>query len=140
MQGEWFNAFFNVAFFEALHSSVKGASLELVVIGTRYEILTGKPFMRFQGAPQCCPSRLLIHLEILDHFYERCQRGICGHRDRQKESKVMKTLIVVLLVFVSTVLRSRLVLQLENVALRHQLTVYQLTRNGLVCIVYFAPA
>ena len=64
---------------------------------------------------------------MLTFFYERCQRGIYGHRHRQKESKVMKTLIVVLLVFVSTVLPSRLVLQLENVALRHQLTVYQRT-------------
>ena len=52
----------------------------------------------------------------------------------------MKTLIVVLLVFVSTVLRSRLGLKRDNVARRHPLTVYQLTRNGLVCIVYFAPA
>ena len=51
MQGEWFNAFFNTAFSEALHGSVQGAFLELVVIDTWYQILTGKPFMQFQGAP-----------------------------------------------------------------------------------------
>ena len=39
----------------------------------------------------------------------------------------MRTLICVLLAFVSNVFRSRLTLQLENVALRHQLTVYQRT-------------
>jgi len=39
----------------------------------------------------------------------------------------MRTLICVLLAFVSTVFRSRLTLQLENVALRQQLGVYQRT-------------
>ena len=37
----------------------------------------------------------------------------------------MRTLICSLVAFVSTLFRSRLALQLENVALRHQLTVYQ---------------
>ncbi|NNJ96830.1 MAG: hypothetical protein HKP12_06685 [Gammaproteobacteria bacterium] len=45
------SAFFNTAFFEALHGSVQGALLELVVIETRYQILTGKSFIQFQGAP-----------------------------------------------------------------------------------------
>ena len=39
----------------------------------------------------------------------------------------MRTLICALVAFVSTLFRSRLALQLENVALRHQLTVYQRT-------------
>ena len=39
----------------------------------------------------------------------------------------MRTLICALVTFVSTLCRSRLALQLENVALRHQLTVYQRT-------------
>ena len=39
----------------------------------------------------------------------------------------MRTLICALVAFVSTLYRSRLALQLENVALRHQLTVYQRT-------------
>ena len=39
----------------------------------------------------------------------------------------MKPVIPVLLAFVSTLFRSRLALQLEIVALRHQLTVYQRT-------------
>ncbi|MGB5278691.1 MAG: helix-turn-helix domain-containing protein [Gammaproteobacteria bacterium] len=37
----------------------------------------------------------------------------------------MRTLICVLVAFVSTLFRSRLTLQLENAGLRHQLTVYQ---------------
>jgi hypothetical protein len=43
----------------------------------------------------------------------------------------MKTLIGVLLAFVSTVLRSWPALQVENVALRHQLTAYQRWRTHL---------
>ena len=45
----------------------------------------------------------------------------------------MSTLVCALVAFVSTLFRSRLTLQLENVALRHQLTVYQCTtkRHGL---------
>ncbi len=39
----------------------------------------------------------------------------------------MRTLIYALFVFVTSLLRSRLALQLENLALRHQLTVYQHT-------------
>ncbi|MGB5583265.1 MAG: hypothetical protein WBO93_06670 [Gammaproteobacteria bacterium] len=39
----------------------------------------------------------------------------------------MRTLICALVAFVSTLFRSRLSLQLENVALRHQITVYQRT-------------
>ena len=39
----------------------------------------------------------------------------------------MRTLIGALVAFVSTLFRSRLALQLENVALRHQITVYQRT-------------
>jgi hypothetical protein len=39
----------------------------------------------------------------------------------------MRALICALVAFVSTLFRSRLALQLENVALRHQLTVYQRT-------------
>ena len=39
----------------------------------------------------------------------------------------MRTLICALGAFVSTLFRSRLGLQLENLALRHQLTVYQRT-------------
>ncbi len=41
----------------------------------------------------------------------------------------MRTLICALVAFVSTLFRSRLALQLENVALRHQLTVYQRTAH-----------
>ena len=58
------------------------------------------------------PSRKLVHLDMLDLFDERCQRGIdkpkiFGHRHRQIESKFMKTQIGVLLAFVPTVFRSR---------------------------------
>ena len=41
----------------------------------------------------------------------------------------MRTLICALVAFVSTLFRSRLALQLQNVALRHQLTVYQRTAH-----------
>ena len=39
----------------------------------------------------------------------------------------MKTIICVLLAFLATLFRSRLTLQLEIVALRHQIIVYQRT-------------
>ena len=41
----------------------------------------------------------------------------------------MKSIVCALLLLVSTVVRSRLSLQLEIVALRHQLAVYQRTTN-----------
>jgi putative transposase len=45
----------------------------------------------------------------------------------RSESRSMKTIIIALLAFLSTLFRSRAALQLEIVALRHQLTVYQRT-------------
>ncbi len=64
---------------------------------------------------------------MLDLFRDRCQRGICGHWRRQRYPRNMRTFICVLLAFVSRLFRSRLTLQLENVALRQQLGVYQRT-------------
>ena len=74
-----------------------------------------------------CPSRKFVQLDILDLFQERRRSEIFGHRYCQRESRIMKPIIRALLAFVSTLFRSRLALQLEIVALRHQLTVYQRT-------------
>ena len=74
-----------------------------------------------------CPSRKIVLFDILDLFRERLQSRIFCRRSRRGESTAMRTLICSLVAFVSTLYRSRLALQLENVALRHQLTVYQRT-------------
>ena len=53
----------------------------------------------------------------------------------------MKPIFCALLAFLSTLFRSRLALQLEIVALRHQLTVYQLTTKcarGLTPVTVFS--
>ena len=60
-------------------------------------------------------------------FQKRHQPEIFGHRYCRTESRIVKPIIGALLAFVSTLFRSRLALQLEIVALRHQLTVYQRT-------------
>ena len=74
-----------------------------------------------------CPSRKSVHFEILDLFRERGQSRIFCRQSCQGESRAMRTLTVALAAFVSTLFCSRRALQLENVALRHQMTVNQRT-------------
>jgi hypothetical protein len=72
-----------------------------------------------------CPSRKYVQFDILDLFPGSRQSGFPPHPCGRSESRGMKTIINVLFAFLSTLFRSRATLQLEIVALRHQLGVYR---------------
>ncbi|MGD8615266.1 MAG: MOSC domain-containing protein [Gammaproteobacteria bacterium] len=76
-----------------------------------------------------CPSRKWIQVDILDHFRRSRQSGSPGYRCCLREFRSMKAIVSALLAFLTTLFRSRASLQLEIVALRHQLGIYQ--RNTL---------
>ena len=73
------------------------------------------------------PSRKYVLPDILDLFQGRRESGVLGHCRCRRGSRTTKPIVCALLLLVTTVIRSRVSLQLEIVALRHQLTVYQRT-------------
>jgi len=82
---------------------------------------------RFPVGERPCPSRKYVLPDILELFQARSQSGFLGRRCCRRGCRAMKPIVCALLLLVSTVVRSRLSLQLEIVALRHQLAVYQRT-------------
>ena len=79
------------------------------------------------GKKYGCPSRKYILPDILELFQVRRESDILAHCCCRRRSRIMKPTVYALLQLMTTLIRSRLSLQLEIVALRHQLAVYQRT-------------
>jgi hypothetical protein len=89
-------------------------------------VYSTEPYHRFH-VKAACPSRKCVQVDILDLFRRGRQFGIPAHPCFRREFTSMKTIVSALLTFLTLLFRFRVALQLEIVALRHQLAVYQRT-------------
>src|SRR6202521_4769368 len=73
------------------------------------------------GPRTTCPSRKSVAVDFLDRLGEPHQATPWSFR----LARIMKLIVCAFIAFLTTLLRSRLSLQIEIVALRHQLAVYE---------------